>query len=158
MSDTPETDAEVNELKSATTYNMVWAEFARKLERERDELRRWTSVNGVSQLAQERDELRAQLREEQQLHVQTLNERDEAREETIRTREFMGRGFAKAKEELATMETRHAAPNMLAALERIVNAFDAGRNVEGHCICDARAAIELAHGNFSYANTLLDRP
>jgi len=37
MSDTPETDAEVNELKSATTYNMVWAEFARKLERERDE-------------------------------------------------------------------------------------------------------------------------
>ncbi len=41
---------------------------------------------------------------------------------------------------------------MLAALERIVTAFDAGRNVEGHCICDARAAIELAHGNFSYAN------
>lgn len=39
MSDTPETDAEVNELKSATTYNMVWAEFARKLERERDEAR-----------------------------------------------------------------------------------------------------------------------
>jgi hypothetical protein len=37
MNDTPETDAEVNELKSATTYNMVWAEFARKLERERDE-------------------------------------------------------------------------------------------------------------------------
>jgi hypothetical protein len=72
MSDTPETDAEVNELKSATTYNMVWAEFARKLERERDE----------------------------------------AREETIRTREFMGRGFAKAKEELATMETRHAATMM----------------------------------------------
>ena len=45
-----------------------------------------------------------------------------------------------------------AAPDMLAALERIVNKFDAGRNVEGHCICDARAAIELAHGNFSYAN------
>ncbi len=39
MNDTPETDAEVNELKSATTYNMVWAEFARKLERERDEAR-----------------------------------------------------------------------------------------------------------------------
>jgi hypothetical protein len=72
MSDTPETDAEVNEMKSATTYNMVWAEFARKLERERDE----------------------------------------AREETIRTREFMGRGFARAKEELATMETRHAATMM----------------------------------------------
>jgi len=39
-------------------------------------------------------------------------ERDEARQETIRTREFMGRGFAKAKEELATMETRHAATMM----------------------------------------------
>jgi hypothetical protein len=39
INDTPETDAEVNELKSATTYNMVWAEFARKLERERDEAR-----------------------------------------------------------------------------------------------------------------------
>ena len=48
-----------------------------------------------------------------------------------------------------------AAPNMLAALERIVNAFDAGRNVEGHCICDARAAIELAHGNFAYANSFI---
>jgi hypothetical protein len=59
MSDTPETDAEVNELKSATTYNMVWAEFARKLERERDEAR-------------------GQLREEQRLHVKTLNERDDA--------------------------------------------------------------------------------
>jgi hypothetical protein len=35
-SNTPETDAEVNELKTATTYNMVWSEFARKLERERD--------------------------------------------------------------------------------------------------------------------------
>ena len=51
-----------------------------ELIRERDELRRWTSVNGVSQLAQERDELRAQLREEQQLHVKTLGERDEARQ------------------------------------------------------------------------------
>jgi len=37
MSDTPETDAEVNECKNSTTYNMVWAEFARKLERERNE-------------------------------------------------------------------------------------------------------------------------
>ena len=36
MSNTPETDAEVNELKSSTTYNMVYVSFARKLERERD--------------------------------------------------------------------------------------------------------------------------
>lgn len=36
--------------------------------------------------------------------------------------------------------------SMLAALEHIVSKFDAGRNVEGHCICDARAAIENAKG------------
>jgi hypothetical protein len=41
---------------------------------------------------------------------------------------------------------------MLAALERIISKFDEGKRVEGHCICDARAAIELAHGNFSYAS------
>ena len=52
-----------------------------KLERERDELREWTSVNGVSSLAKDRDQFRARLREEQQLHAQTLDERDEAREE-----------------------------------------------------------------------------
>ena len=36
---TPETDAEVNELVTSSTYNMVTADFARKLERERDEAR-----------------------------------------------------------------------------------------------------------------------
>lgn len=46
MSDTPETDAEVNECKLTPTYNMVWAEFARKLERERDELRKALSLAG----------------------------------------------------------------------------------------------------------------
>jgi hypothetical protein len=34
---TPETDAEVNELVTSSTYNMVTADFARQLERERDE-------------------------------------------------------------------------------------------------------------------------
>jgi hypothetical protein len=70
MNDTPETDAEAN--NGSLCDQCVPVDFARKLERERDE----------------------------------------AREETIRTREFMGRGFAKAKEELATMETRHAATMM----------------------------------------------
>jgi hypothetical protein len=60
----------------------VCADFARKLERERDELKRWTSVNGV---------------------IDLQRERDEAREETIRTREFMDYGFAKAQEELAAV-------------------------------------------------------
>jgi chromosome segregation ATPase len=84
MSDTPETDAEVNELKSATTYNMVWAEFARKLERERDEARERADTmfakhaNILDEARNKRDEARGQLREEQRLHVKTLNERDEA--------------------------------------------------------------------------------
>lgn len=56
------------------------------------------------------------------------------------------------KEAFATASLIAAAPEMLAALERIISKFDEGKNVEGHCICDARAAIELAYGNFSYAN------
>ena len=43
--------------------------------RERDEARKWSAM-----LADACDEIRAQLREEQRLHIQTLNERDEARE------------------------------------------------------------------------------
>ena len=42
---------------------------------ERDEARKWSAM-----LADAGDEIRAQLREEQRLHVQTLNERDEARQ------------------------------------------------------------------------------
>ena len=43
--------------------------------RERDEARKWSAT-----LADAGDEIRAQLREEQQLHIQTLGERDEARQ------------------------------------------------------------------------------
>lgn len=58
-----------------------------KLERELDELRRWTSVNGVIELQRERDELKALLTKEQGAvtisrndYVQELErERDEAR-------------------------------------------------------------------------------
>ena len=39
----------------------------------------WIPYAIGKKLERERDEIRAQLREEQQLHVQTLNERDEAR-------------------------------------------------------------------------------
>jgi|688.fasta_scaffold05728_31 chromosome segregation ATPase len=140
--DTPETDGEWNRLacQDHPEFERNLADFARKLERERDEVleqvqqlnhqldrsqaagtiwyRRCFSEDAewnlgeLTKLTEERDELRDMLQEEQRLHIQTLNERDEAREETIRTREFMGRGFAKAKEELATMETRHAATMM----------------------------------------------
>jgi len=60
-SDTPETDREWNRptCQDHPEFERNLADFARKLERERDEIR-------------------AQLREEQRLHIQTLNERDEA--------------------------------------------------------------------------------
>jgi hypothetical protein len=80
--DTPETDAETWKAGDLRIGSKVCADFARKLERERDELKRWTSVNGV---------------------IDLQRERDEAREETIRTREFMDYGFAKAQEELAAV-------------------------------------------------------
>lgn len=64
MSDTPETDAALiggGHLYVSACDPHIKASLARKLERERDELR-------------------ARLSEEQQLHSQTLDERDEARE------------------------------------------------------------------------------
>ncbi len=81
MTDTPETDGEWNRLacQDHPEFERNLADFARKLERERDEARKWGCMR-VFQLAQERDEIRTQLRKEQRLHVQTLNERDEARE------------------------------------------------------------------------------
>ena len=79
--DTPETDGEWNRLacQDHPEFERNLGYFARKLERERDESRKWGCMR-VFQLAQERDEIRAQLREEQRLHAQTLNERDEARQ------------------------------------------------------------------------------
>lgn len=57
MSETPETNAL---LKGKTTAWNVSVDdlldHARRLERERDELKRWTSVNGVLELQRERDE------------------------------------------------------------------------------------------------------
>ena len=74
--DTPETDGEWNRLacQDHPEFERNLADFARKLERERDDSRKWSST-----LADAGDEIRAQLREEQQLHVQTLNERDALR-------------------------------------------------------------------------------
>jgi hypothetical protein len=110
MNDTPETDGEWNRIAcyDHPQFEQGIAEFARKLERERDE---WKA-----KYIQQNKDLGCELRDPNGTiwdHTKTLQrERDEAREETIRTREFMGCGFAKAKEELATMETRHAATMM----------------------------------------------
>ena len=80
--DTPETDALSFVMNGLDHYKffpttVYWSmcDLARKLERERDKSRKWSAT-----LADAGDEIRAQLREEQRLHIQTLNERDEARE------------------------------------------------------------------------------
>jgi len=109
--DTPETDGEWNRLacQDHSEFERNLADFARKLERERDEVleqvqqlnhqltrsqeaatiwyRRCFSEDAewnlgeLTKLTEERDELRDMLQEEQRLHIQTLNERDEAREQ-----------------------------------------------------------------------------
>lgn len=80
--DTPETDALSFVMNGLDHYKffpttVYWSmcDLARKLERERDKSRKWSAT-----LADAGDEIRAQLREEQRLHIQTLNERDEARQ------------------------------------------------------------------------------
>jgi hypothetical protein len=59
--DTPETDSEEIIITKGKPTHWVSREFARRLERERDELKRWTSVNGVIDLQRERDEAQEQL-------------------------------------------------------------------------------------------------
>jgi phosphoglycolate phosphatase-like HAD superfamily hydrolase len=149
--DTPETDGEWNRLacQDHPEFERNLADFARKLERERDEARTelelWWDGNilheihrdelekaererdeareqvqqlnhqiarsqaagtiwyrrclgedaewnlgELTKLTEERDELRDLLQEEQRLHIQTLNERDEAREtvESLTTTAF----------------------------------------------------------------------
>ena len=94
LAPTPESDAENQRImESWNTYasdHCKMLELAQKLERERDELREWASVNGVSSLAKDRDQFRARLREEQQIHVQTLNERDEWKAKYIQQNKDLG--------------------------------------------------------------------
>lgn len=58
--DTPETDMAEHWI-GWKPGGLVSADFARSLERERNQLRQWTSVNGVLQLQQQLDEARSQL-------------------------------------------------------------------------------------------------
>lgn len=62
MNDTLETDALANEVYSSgiRVSEIRMLNHARSLERERNELRRWTSVNGVLALVDERDHWKAE--------------------------------------------------------------------------------------------------
>jgi hypothetical protein len=98
--DTPETDAETWKAGDLRIGSKVCADFARKLERERDELKRWTSVNGVIDLQRERDEAREVLKITQEAwvkakaeRVEALRERDEAREYADRLAEGLPDGM-----------------------------------------------------------------
>jgi hypothetical protein len=84
MSDTPETDAA---LYPTNGVDIVWPEFARKLERERDEARinaerskAYKKVLKVTNgnLKRERDEAREELENEMKWHYQTHKELVEA--------------------------------------------------------------------------------
>ena len=67
---TPETDHLERNLGNAA--HPVLLSFCRKLERERDILRRWTTVNGVIELERELDEARAQRDEARETIAATL--------------------------------------------------------------------------------------
>lgn len=85
---TPETDAEVNELVTSNTYNMVTASFSRRLERERDEAREAAEKAKAfkrvlkednAKLRRELDELNKRLVEVSKLGVDLLIEREDLR-------------------------------------------------------------------------------
>ena len=63
---TPETDDSKTRVRKNGFSRLIeycYANDMAKLERERDELKRWTSVNGVIDLQRERDEAREELSE-----------------------------------------------------------------------------------------------
>jgi len=107
QSDTPETDAALYPMNGV---DIVWPEFARSMERERDEaretiaatLRSWqTAQEKIIAVTKERDELKAMITKEQGVvtiskngYVQELErERDEACADAIRWQSIAeGRG------------------------------------------------------------------
>lgn len=117
MSDTPETDAKASDIIGFFSCATVPAEFARKLERERDQAREMQSelkriIAGLCderlrlvfenrRLSQERDEAREALENHMAATIHTCHdeckrpmcvlrrERDEAREEAARIRSLL---------------------------------------------------------------------
>ena len=96
----------------------IW-ELCEFFERERNELKRWTSVNGVIDLQRERDEARA---------------------ESIRTREFMDYGFTKAQEELSTVTAQR--DRLAEALDKVVDAWDHAEWLDENDFESFRAALQ----------------
>jgi hypothetical protein len=114
MNDTPTPETDKHEFPCMTWPSqdhpmVVRADFARRLERERDEVRF------------DLDFRRRREKIHKEIVHDAIRERDVAREETIRTREFMDHGFAVAQEELAAVtEQRDEVRDALAELRASV--------------------------------------
>jgi hypothetical protein len=127
---------------------MYHGAIVRKLERERDE---WKA-----KYIQQNKDLGCELRDPNGTiwdHAKTLQrERDEAREETIRTREFMDYGFAKAQEELATVTAQR--DRLIKAVEpleywRDISECDCSSPLpQGGCLrCDLNRVLKTTNPN-----------
>jgi len=107
MSETPETDAFF--FRIDIDWDME-VEFARKLERERDEARQRASdlaaehMLTMNKLAEERDEARNGREAYKQLAIKHAQERDEAREIAGRLAHFLERPAYSVDEAIARME------------------------------------------------------
>ena len=130
MSNTPETDAK-QKFKDMIGDEYVSVEFARKLERKRDE-----ALNAFIMTVDEMVQAQSQLRE-------AKREFDEAREETVRTLNFMDHGFATAQKELtAATEQRD---KLAAVLQKIRDGYG-GQLASPNCCedCDFLLPIDEA--------------
>jgi len=119
MSDTLETDKEVNMSAWLGSGPLVHAEFARKLERERDEARiQYRSTlalaealaNTQIELKKERDELRADQINHENLSMRYMDERDEALAEAAKWEQLHDQDtdhlvFLQARDRIGPTET-----------------------------------------------------
>jgi hypothetical protein len=127
MSDTPETDAELNlylRHGEAHQVSVPWIEFARKLERDRDEAReaaaKWESSSDAMERAGAEQARRADENREWALKAE--RERDEARKELEEYRsiaESIGAVKAVSEKEKAICERNEALNKMADALQEV---------------------------------------
>ena len=130
MSNTPESDA-CQKLKDMIGDEYVSVEFARKLERERDEARN-AFVMAIDEMVQAQSQLR-----------EVKREFDEAREETVRTLNFMDHGFATAQKELTSVTEQR--DKLAAVLQKIRDGYG-GQLAAPNCCedCDFLLPIDEA--------------
>jgi multidrug resistance efflux pump len=127
MSNTPESDDHHQYYK----IGLYTLDFARKLERKRDE-----ALNAFIMTVDEMVQAQSQLRE-------AKRELDEAREETVRTLNFMDHGFATAQKELTSVTEQR--DKLAAVLQKIRDGYG-GQLAAPNCCedCDFLLPIDEA--------------